>query len=593
MTSRCWRKISSALGLALLAALLVPTLAFAAEGVDTPEGGTTDFDPAAEYSDVVAGSWYVDGVTFCATNDLMTGYTEGPDAGKFGVGRTLTRAELASILWRVAEPEAAGTYAKDADNATGMPDVADRAWYTGAANWAVKAGVIHGFDVANGVEFRPNDPVTTEQLATILANYADPAGAEAADQSVLAGFADEGAISDWARASVAWAKAKDIVNGYDEQGVRYLKPAQEIPRERVAVVLANAFEGGVISFTTHTVSFDACGVDCTIDSQTVRDFSTATQPDVPANNDYEFVGWYTDKGYTQAFDFSTRITSDLVLYAKWNVKGYWLAAAGAQDPTASVIKTLSQIDADVAAIKSGDATVIAEYSKYLADDSVHLYTRWTGSTTDASEEAQDANKYVEFRVVQVGTHDKEGCNITFQATHLLPEAASMNSKETNTGGWGATELHASMQEGGAIYKNFDSAFTDKILTVGKASSKGDMSTELVYSQDKFWLLSFSEYTGVGVKDFAAFEGSQYTYWADKGVTHDGEQKWECLKFSTRAGNNPANLQRDMLRCWERSPLLNEKWPGSFAEIYCPEKTGKPGYGTTADYELGVILAFCF
>ena len=593
MTPRCWRKISAALGVAFLAALLVPALAFAAENADTNEKDDPSFNPACEYSDVVPSSWYAEGVAFCSANDLMTGYTEGPDAGKFGVGKTLTRAELATILWRVAEPKAAGTYAKDADNATGMPDVADRAWYTGAANWAVAAGVIHGFEVADGAEFRPDDPVTAEQLATILANYADPAGAATADQSVLEGFADEGAISDWARASVAWAKAKGIVNGYEEQGARYLKPAQEIPRERVAVVLANAFESGTVSFTTHTVSFDTCGVDCKVDGQTVRDYACAAKPTVPANNDYEFVGWYTDKGYTQAFDFSTHITSDLTLYAKWSVKGYWLAAAGAQDPTATVLKPMSQIDSDIAAIKGGDAAVIAEYTKYLTDDSVHLYTRWNGTTIDGSGQAQEANKYAEFRILQVGNHDKEGCNITFQATHVLPEAAAMNSKQTNTGGWGATELHASMQEGGAIYKNFDAAFTDKILAVSKASSKGDMSTELAYSQNKFWVLSYSEYTGVGVEGFAVFEGSQYQHWINKEVVHSSTTTWKCLKFTTRAGNNPANLDRNMLRCWERSPMLNAHWPGSFTEIYCPETSGRPGYGTTADTEIGVILAFCF
>ena len=88
--------------------------------------------------------------------------------------------------------------------------------------------------------------MTAEQLAAILANYADPAGAENADLSVLDGFADSGAISDWARGSVAWAKSKGIINGYDEGGVRLLKPYEKIARERVATILMNAFESGVL-----------------------------------------------------------------------------------------------------------------------------------------------------------------------------------------------------------------------------------------------------------------------------------------------------------------------------------------------------------
>ncbi len=196
--------------------------------------------PDVDYSE---GSWYADGVTFCVEKGLITGYTSGDDSGKFGVGRTLTRAQLAAILWRNAEAEAAEAYDCDSANTTGMGDVADNAWYTGAANWAVENEVINGFD---GVEFRPDAPVTAEQLATILANYADRAGAEGADPDVLSNFADADAISDWARGSVAWAKAKGIINGYDENGARYLKPYEEIARERVATILMNAFKSGVL-----------------------------------------------------------------------------------------------------------------------------------------------------------------------------------------------------------------------------------------------------------------------------------------------------------------------------------------------------------
>ena len=200
-------------------------------------------DPALTFPDVDYTQWYADGVTFCSEKGLITGYATGEDSGKFGVGRTLTRAQLATILWRNAEPEAAGAYDGNVANETGMPDVADDEWYTGAANWAVANKVVNGF---GGTEFRPNDPVTAEQLATILANYADPAGAESADLGMLDSFADSGAISDWARGSVAWAKAKGIIDRYDEGGVRLLKPYEEIARERVATILMDAFKSGVL-----------------------------------------------------------------------------------------------------------------------------------------------------------------------------------------------------------------------------------------------------------------------------------------------------------------------------------------------------------
>jgi hypothetical protein len=196
-------------------------------------------DPACE--------WYVKGVNFCAGRGLITGYGSGDKAGCFGVGDTLTRAQLAVILWRNADPEAADAYDGSAPNDTNMSDVNAADWYTGAANWAVANEVINGSDDADGRHFNPDKPVTMEQLAVILANYADKIGAEAADLSALDAFSDAGSISDWARGSVAWAKQKGLVNGYESaDGTRTLSPQEHVSRERVATVLMNAFNEGIL-----------------------------------------------------------------------------------------------------------------------------------------------------------------------------------------------------------------------------------------------------------------------------------------------------------------------------------------------------------
>lgn len=345
-----------------------------------------------------------------------------------------------------------------------------------------------------------------------------------------------------------------------------------------------------VAVTTYTVSFDSCGVDYDFDDQVVVENGSATAPAADDCEDYELVGWYTDKDYTQAYDFSVPVSTDTTLYAKWTVKGFWMAAADAEDPTAGVLKTMSQVEADVAAIKAGDAAVMAEYNKYLSDDSVHLYACWNGSTVDENEEEMAANKYVEFRVIQVGDHDGEGCGLTFQATHLLPQAYSMNSTVTTAGGWAASELRISMQPGGAIYQSFDEAFTSKILTVSKSGTKGDLSDELQSSQDKFWLLSFSELTGIGIKKYVAYEGSQYKYWADRGVAYDG--KYDFIAIGSRANYYPADLSQGALRWWYRSPMLDSEWSGAFACTRCTRTAGFVMSGNDADQVCGVCLAFC-
>ena len=41
------------------------------------------------------------------------------------------------------------------------------------------------------------------------------------------------------------------------------------------------------------------------------------KPADPTRDGYTFAGWYTDEACTQAYDFSTPVTADLTLYAKW------------------------------------------------------------------------------------------------------------------------------------------------------------------------------------------------------------------------------------------------------------------------------------
>lgn len=201
----------------------------------------------SEFPDVDYAEWYAEGVSFCSAKGLITGYAEGPDAGLFGVGRPLTRAQFAMILWRVADPEAAAAYKPaDVSNTTGMDDVESFVWYTGAANWAVANHVINGSDNHDGTfSFMSNEPVTAEQVAKIFCNYAN--GGQAGDSAALGDLTDSDAISDWAVGSVAWAKESGLVSGYDNHDGTYtFAPAESTSRERAATLIMKAYRQGIL-----------------------------------------------------------------------------------------------------------------------------------------------------------------------------------------------------------------------------------------------------------------------------------------------------------------------------------------------------------
>ena len=68
------------------------------------------------------------------------------------------------------------------------------------------------------------------------------------------------------------------------------------------------------------VSFEMNGHGEQIDPQTVFNGEKAEKPDDPTSEAYSFGGWFTDKDCTNAYDFSTPVTDNLLLYAKWTKK---------------------------------------------------------------------------------------------------------------------------------------------------------------------------------------------------------------------------------------------------------------------------------
>lgn len=49
----------------------------------------------------------------------------------------------------------------------------------------------------------------------------------------------------------------------------------------------------------------------------VADDGTVARPEDPTRDGYTFGGWYTDEACTIEYDFSTPVTGDIILYAKW------------------------------------------------------------------------------------------------------------------------------------------------------------------------------------------------------------------------------------------------------------------------------------
>ena len=176
--------------------------------------------PSTNFTDVEENGWYHTGVDFMVKNGFMNGVAD--DA--FDVDGNLTRAQLVTILYRIAgEPESTAT--------NPFADVADGQWYTNAVIWAAENGIVKG---VNTTTFAPNDQITREQIATILFRYAKAEKVE----GKLAGFPDAEKVSDYAADAMAWAVEQGLINGISESdGKTYLAPQETATRAQIAAIL--------------------------------------------------------------------------------------------------------------------------------------------------------------------------------------------------------------------------------------------------------------------------------------------------------------------------------------------------------------------
>ena len=173
--------------------------------------------PTHKFDDVSTDAWYHDVVDWAVEEGLLSGYADGT----LGPDGTLSRAQLATVLWRQAgEPAAEGGLS--------FADCDPEAFYAEAVAWADEAGIIEGY--GDGTNFGPEDSVTREQLATILWRQAgEPEGS-----GDLSGYPDGGDATDYAVPALEWAVDAGVLSGFGDGS---LAPGGVLSRAMLAAML--------------------------------------------------------------------------------------------------------------------------------------------------------------------------------------------------------------------------------------------------------------------------------------------------------------------------------------------------------------------
>ena len=178
---------------------------------------------ALPFEDVGTDAWYSDAVAYVYRNGLMSG-TSG---STFSPDAAITRAQLVTILWRMAgSPQVNGLMDFD--------DVSQDAYYAEAVRWAASEGIAGGY--GNGL-FGSDDPITREQMAAILYRFAQHMGHDVSigeDTNILS-YTDAPDVSGYAVAALQWACGAGIIRGTGDGST--LTPQGGATRAQAAVIL--------------------------------------------------------------------------------------------------------------------------------------------------------------------------------------------------------------------------------------------------------------------------------------------------------------------------------------------------------------------
>ena len=205
------KKLTKAISILLCLAVLFTMLATAVSAASV-----------GDFKDVGARDWFYNDVKYVVENGLFN----GTEADAFSPEEGMTRAMIATVLYRLAgSPET-----KTIED---FKDVPATAYYAAPVAWAKGAGIVNG--TAKDA-FSPDVPVTREQIVSMLYRYyTEYKGVGAANAKELTAFTDAGSVSAFAVAAMQWAVGNGLMNG---KSATTLDPKGTAQRCEVAAMIS-------------------------------------------------------------------------------------------------------------------------------------------------------------------------------------------------------------------------------------------------------------------------------------------------------------------------------------------------------------------
>lgn len=177
---------------------------------------------ALPFTDIPAGAWYEEGVRYAWCHGLMA----GTSPTLFSPRLPLSRGMAVTILHRLESCPAPTEECR-------FSDVKPEQYWSEAVAWASEKGIVLG---CGREKFRPEEPITREQLVTLFYRLAQVSPGAQAETTPMefASFADSRLISRYALPAFQWALEQKLIQGTRR---RRLVPRRSATRAQMAVLL--------------------------------------------------------------------------------------------------------------------------------------------------------------------------------------------------------------------------------------------------------------------------------------------------------------------------------------------------------------------
>ena len=139
----------------------------------------------------------------------------------------------------------------------------------------------------------------------------------------------------------------------------------------------------VFALKTLTVAFNSNGGSA-VASQTVTYNTAATEPPAPTRSGYTFDGWYSDEALTSAYNFSTPVTGDITLYAKWTYVDSGSSggsSSGGSSSSGTTTETEKNPDGSTTTTVTKPDGTVTETTKQPDGSTTQVVTKPDGSST--------------------------------------------------------------------------------------------------------------------------------------------------------------------------------------------------------------------